>query len=87
MTCHTNAVSTTVVMGQQGRLVLPAEIRATLGLEPGQQLRLRVQGRSIVLERPEDAAAALRGFAVEAGSRSLVEELIAERRAEAAGGR
>ena len=32
----------TVVMGQQGRLVIPAEVRAMLGLVPGDRLQLEV---------------------------------------------
>ncbi len=41
----------TLVLGQQGRLVIPAEVRSTLGLVPGDQLHLRVEGRRVVLER------------------------------------
>lgn len=75
----------TVVLGQQGRLVIPAEIREALGLSPGDQLSLQVEDRRLVLERPTDSAARLRGLARRAASgRSLVDELLAERRAEAA---
>lgn len=75
----------TVVMGQQGRLVIPAEVREALGLAPGDQLTLHVEDRRLVLERPADAAARLRGMARPTpSSRSLVDELLAERRAEAA---
>jgi antitoxin PrlF len=74
----------TVVMGQQGRLVIPAEVREALELAPGDQLALRVEDRRLVLERPADAAARLRGLARQAATgRSLVDELLAERRAEA----
>ncbi|HVE98986.1 MAG TPA: AbrB/MazE/SpoVT family DNA-binding domain-containing protein [Mycobacteriales bacterium] len=75
----------TVVMGQQGRVVIPAAVRAELELEPGTELRLRVEGGRVVLERPTDAIAALKalGARIPAG-RSLVDELIEERRAEAA---
>ncbi|WP_448613974.1 AbrB/MazE/SpoVT family DNA-binding domain-containing protein [Modestobacter sp. URMC 112] len=75
----------TVVLGQQGRLVIPAEVRAALGLAPGDRLHLRLAGRRLVLERPQDAAAELRGLASAVPrSRSLVDELLAERRAAAA---
>lgn len=71
----------TLVLGQQGRIVIPAEIRSTLGLAPGDQLHLRVEGRRVVLERQEDAVAELRGLASEVPQqRSLVDELLAERR-------
>jgi AbrB family looped-hinge helix DNA binding protein len=74
-----------VVLGKQGRLVIPAEVRAALGLEPGDELNVQQSGTSLVLQRQEDAIAELRGFAKDAAKgRSLVDELIAERRAEAA---
>lgn len=76
----------TVVLGQQGRLVIPAEVRSALGLTPGERLRLRTEGGRLVLERPGDAVSELRGLAAAVPrSRSLVEELLAERRAEALG--
>lgn len=77
----------TVVMGSQGRLVIPAEVREALGLRPGDQLHLQLSGRRVVIERPADATRALRGFASDvSSSRSLVDELIAERRAAARSG-
>lgn len=77
----------TIVLGQQGRLVIPAEVRHALGLTPGDRLQLRLVGHSLVLERRQDAAAELRGFTsgVPRG-RSLVEELLHERRIAAAAG-
>lgn len=75
----------TVVLGQQGRLVLPAEVRAALGLSPGDRFHLHLHGARLVLQRPQDAAAELRGLAAPVpGTRSLVDELLAERRAAAA---
>lgn len=75
-----------LVLGQQGRLVIPAEVRSALGLAPGDRLHLHLTGRRLVLERQQDAASELRGLAaVVPGSRSLVEELLAERRQAAAG--
>jgi antitoxin PrlF len=75
----------TLTLGQQGRLVIPAEVRVRLGLHPGDRLRLRISGNSIILERPEDAVAALRSLAGKVPrDRSLVAELLAERRAAAA---
>jgi len=75
----------TVVLGQQGRLVIPADIRAALGLVPGARLFMHVAGQRLVLERQEDAVAELRGLASNVPrSRSLVDELLAERRLAAA---
>lgn len=75
----------TVVLGQQGRLVIPAEVRAALGLTPGDQLHLHVAGSRLTLERPKDAVDELRALAKEVPrSRSFVDELLAERRLAAA---
>ena len=76
-----------MVLGKQGRLVIPAEVRVALSLDAGDRLHLRISGRSLVLERPADAAAELRGFAANVPrDRSLVDELLAERREAAAHG-
>ena len=65
--------------------MIPAEVRAALGLSPGDRLHLHVSGARLVLERPRDAVAELRGLAAPvAKTRSLVDELLAERRAAAA---
>ncbi|MGA3217455.1 MAG: AbrB/MazE/SpoVT family DNA-binding domain-containing protein [Acidimicrobiales bacterium] len=75
----------TVVLGRQGRLVIPADVRTALGLAPGDHLHLHLAGRRLVLERQEDAVAELRGLAAKVPeTRSLVDELLAERRLAAA---
>jgi AbrB family looped-hinge helix DNA binding protein len=76
----------TVVLGQQGRIVLPVDVRRALGLAPGDRLSARFEGGAIVLEPLRDPVAALRGLgSTVPRSRSLVDELIAERRAEVRG--
>ena len=71
----------TVVLGKQGRLVIPVEVREALELVPGDELHLHLAGRRLVLERQEDAVAELRGLGSKVSkSRSLVDELLAERR-------
>jgi antitoxin PrlF len=78
-------MNATIVMGRQGRLVIPADVRAALGLSPGDSLHLHLSGPRIVLERQQDAVVELRGLAVDVPkSRSLVDELLAERRLAAA---
>lgn len=78
-------MNATLVLGRQGRLVIPAEMRAALGLAPGDRLHVHLSGGRLVLERPADAAAELRGLAAPVPrTRSLVDELLAERRAAAA---
>lgn len=75
----------TVVLGQQGRLVIPAKVRAELGLAPGDRLNVHLAGPRLVLERQQDAVAELRALAgAVPKSRSLVDELLAERRLAAA---
>lgn len=82
---HTCVMDATLLMGQQGRLVIPAEIRAALGLAPGDRMHLQLVGKRVVLQRQQDAAAELRGLASEVSeTRSLVDELLAERRLAAA---
>jgi antitoxin PrlF len=77
----------TLTLGQQGRLVIPAEVRSALGLFPGERLHLRIVGHSLVLERQQDAVAELRGLASGVPKRrSLVDELLEERRLAAAAG-
>lgn len=75
----------TLVLGQQGRLVIPAEVRVALGLTPGDRLHLHVSGTRLVLERPQDAVDELRALGKDVPrSRSFVDELLAERRLAAA---
>ncbi|MDZ7754714.1 MAG: AbrB/MazE/SpoVT family DNA-binding domain-containing protein [Gammaproteobacteria bacterium] len=74
-----------IQVGAQGRLVIPAALRKALHLKPGDRLVARQVGDALVLERREAVVKRLRGaFAHIPPNRSLVDELIAERRAEAA---
>lgn len=82
---HNTGMDATLVLGQQGRLVIPAEVRAALGLAPGDYIHLHVAGSRLVLERQQDALEALRALARDVPkSRSFVDELLAERRLAAA---
>jgi AbrB family looped-hinge helix DNA binding protein len=82
-------VSTTnsneIQLGAQGRVVIPAALRKALHLEQGDRLIARKVGDSLVLERREAIEKRLvdrfRHIPQEV---SLADELIAERRAEAA---
>ena len=85
MSWHNLAMDATLVLGKQGRLVIPAEVRAALGLAPGDRLHLHLAGHQLMLERPQDAAAELRDLGASIPrARSLVDELLAERRLAAA---
>ena len=85
MVWHARYMDATVILGKQGRLVIPADVRAELGLLPGDHLHLHVAGPRLVLERQQDAVAELRQLgATLPKERSLVAELLAERRVAAA---
>lgn len=78
---HICVMDATVMLGKQGRLVIPAEIRAALGLVAGDRLHLHADGSVLRLERPIDALSDLRALASDVPrSRSLVDELLRERR-------
>ncbi len=78
-------MNATLILGQQGRLVIPVEVRTALGLAPGDRLHLYLAGPRLVLERQQDAVAELRGMGSKVPmARSLVDELLAERRLAAA---
>lgn len=77
-------MSVTVLLGKQGRFVVPADLRSELGLCEGDVLSVQRVGTRLVIERPNDAAHSLRGMLREhSKGRSLVEELLAERIGEA----
>jgi AbrB family looped-hinge helix DNA binding protein len=73
-----------VNLGRQGRLVIPATLRRSLGFEEGDTLVAREEAGRLVLEKPETIKQRLKArFAQVPNDRSLVDELIAERREEA----
>jgi len=75
-----------VQVGAQGRVVIPAGLRNALALKPGDRLLARKVGDSLVFERRETVERRLRErFRHIPGDISLADELIADRRAEAAG--
>lgn len=89
--CHTStdmarpARAVPLRIGPQGRVVIPAELRRTLEIQPGETLMAHVEADRLVIERREQILERLRGElrgTVPAGM-SMVDELIAERRAEA----
>ena len=76
--------SVEVHLGRQGRLVIPAVLRRSLGLEAGDVLIARQEEGVLVLEKPEAIKLRLKArFSQVPKDRSLADELIAERREEA----
>ena len=70
-----------VNIGKQGRLVIPSHLRRSLGLSEGDRLIAREEDGRLVLEKRETIERRLKArFAHIPKERSLVDELIAERR-------
>lgn len=78
--------SSEVVLGREGRVLIPAQFRRDLGLAPGARLLMYVEDGRLVLESAEHLMARIRRDVADSwrgGSLSPHEELLAERRAEA----
>lgn len=73
-------------LGEKGRLVIPAAFRVAMGIEPGDEVILRLaEDGTLEILTPAQAVAQARAILrrhVPAG-RMLSDELIADRRAEA----
>lgn len=70
-----------VNLGRQGRLVIPASLRRSLGFMEGDRLIAREEAGRLVLEKQETIKKRLKArFANVPKDRSLADELIAERR-------
>ncbi len=68
-------------LGRQGRLVIPAALRRSLGLADGDTLVTRQEQGRLVREKPETIKQRLRSrFSRVPADRRLVDELLAERR-------
>lgn len=75
---------TEVQLDPQGRLVIPAPLRRSLGFESGDHLIARMEGGRLILEKTETVKQRLKNrFAHLPPTASLTEELMAERREEA----
>lgn len=78
--------ATTARIDRHGRIVIPVEYRRMLGVEPGDEVAMRLEdgelrllSRAEAIRRAQDLVTGWTG-----GERSLVDELLEERRAEAA---
>ena len=82
LACGMASPPTSLRLGKQGRIVVPASLRYELGLEAGDELVVRVEGGKLVLEPRQSVIERLRArFRVAGGG--LADELLAERREEA----
>ena len=76
--------SYTLTLSPDGSVTLPEDVRRELGYEPGEKLVLRVIDGALRIESAREIVRRARGmFAYIAPGRSMVDELIAERREEA----
>jgi AbrB family looped-hinge helix DNA binding protein len=80
-------MATRARINRQGRIVIPAECRAAAGLKPGDELLIEAVGEGeLRLRTAEQAIKAAQDLVARylPKGRDLVQELIDERRAEAA---
>jgi AbrB family looped-hinge helix DNA binding protein len=78
-------ITSQVIVGDRGRLVLPAAIRSELGLTAGSRLLVSAESDGSLRLRPYRAVAnAGRGLLAGLGPGSMVDELLEERRDAAA---
>lgn len=75
-------------MGANGRILLPAKCREALHLAPGETIVIRVEGEEAKICSAKVAIAKAQRIVTQAvnGKKSLVDELIKSRRAEAKNG-
>lgn len=74
----------TIKLGQHGRMIIPAEVRHSLGLKEGDELLLSVSSKRLILETEEALFERLYQAVGEPPEDELVsEELLQERREEA----
>jgi AbrB family looped-hinge helix DNA binding protein len=74
---------TTVTIKPDGRVLIPARLRAALGAEAGEPLLARIEDGRLILERRSDALRRVQErFIAVRPATGLVDELLADRRAE-----
>lgn len=73
-----------ITLGAQGRLVLPAPFRKALDLSAGEHLLVRLEADHLVIEKTAAVERRIHERFHKADGRSLADELIEERRREAA---
>lgn len=78
-----SAMTKEVELGAKGRVVIPQEIREVLNVKPGDKLLFVEENGEIKLTTRRAIISSLRGAFKLPDGRSLSEELLAERRAEA----
>ncbi len=81
---HMSHTDSQVTIGERGRLVLPSTVRRELDLKPGTRMLLSAEEDGSLRLRPYRVVAAQnRGLLRDLPGDSMVDDLLAERRAEA----
>ena len=80
------AVVARVKVGPDGRILIPADLRRAAGLEPGATVVVTLEGQSLTVETPLAQLRKVQALLapLKRPGVSIVDELIAERRAEVA---
>ncbi len=67
---------TEVILSSKGQMVIPKELRESLGLKPGQRLEIEAlsDGTLLIIPIPDDVVKAMRLPAAEKLERALAEE-------------
>lgn len=73
-----------VKLGDGGRIVIPSEMRAALGIAPGHMVALQLDGCELRLFSVDEASNKADVIAAKFPRAASVDDFIAERRAEAA---
>jgi AbrB family looped-hinge helix DNA binding protein len=73
--------TTFATVSAKGQLVIPSEMRSQLGIKVGTRVALNIEGNHIVLQ-PVTRRLADELYGITAGTGSMADELIAERREE-----
>lgn len=71
--------------GKDGRVLIPIALREAAGIKPGERVVIRVQDGGLVIETLDARIARIQAFLApyKREGESMVDELIADRRAEA----
>lgn len=79
-------VRTELVAPSNGRVVIPAQLRRAAHIEPGDELVMYAEDERVVIETRQQLAARIKRDIADGdtGTGSPVEQLVSERRAEAA---
>lgn len=77
--------SRSMPINDNGRVVIPKEVREVIGVQPGDEIIFQVSGETVQITTRAALAKRLRGVFKTGDGRDHTSEFLKERRAEAAG--